>query len=380
MGARKLADMKTRSDNGTADLPSLPSPTVHVVVVGAGFIADEHMAALRGRTDAALVGVVDVDPARAADAARRNGGVRFTTDLAEALAWPETDACIVCTPNFTHAALARSIAAAGKHLLIEKPLTTTVADATEVADAFDSAGTVLMAAHTHRFYDYGRTVKRAIEQGVVGRPLATRLAILAGWIWPDWRAWMIDPVKSGGHALHNGVHLLDLVTWWHGAEPVSVYARGRKQTAAELGIWDYLEMTVQFDDGSTAVCEMSRGHRGGTIGQRDVQVIGTDGVLSLPWDGDAGMLLSERGDALVPAAGRNGFAVQLGAWLDAIAGSAPQMTAAEAVRAVAMGVAAERSIASGLPVALADVLADSSAAVTQAARTAQAQAAGGATA
>lgn len=350
--------MKIRSENGTDEVRS---GVTGVVVVGAGFIADEHIAALRGRTDAVLAGVVDVDPERAQAAGRSNGGVRCTTDLAEALAWPGTDACIVCTPNFTHAPLAREIAAAGKHLLIEKPLTTTVGDAVATAQAFEAAGTVLMAAHTHRFYDYGRTVKRAIDEGLVGRPLNTRIAVLAGWIWPDWRAWMIDPVKSGGHALHNGVHLLDLVTWWHSARPVTVYARGRKQTASELGIYDYLEMTVRFDDGSSAVCEMSRGHRGGTVGQRDVQVIGTDGVLSLPWDGDASLLLSERGDASIPAAGRNGFAVQLAAWLDAIAGGEPAMTAAEAVTAVALGVAAERSIATGLPVDLADVLAEADA-------------------
>jgi predicted dehydrogenase len=329
-----------------------------VLVVGAGFIADHHIAALSGRSDAVLAGIVDVDPVRAAAAARSYGGVRWTSDLGEALAWPDVDACVVCTPNFTHTAIANRIAEAGKHLLIEKPLTTTVADALAVAAAFAGAGVVLMAAHTHRFYDYGRTVKRVLDEGTVGRPLATRITVPAGWIWPDWRAWMIDPQKSGGHALHNGVHLLDLVTWWHGVRPVFVYARGRKQTAAELDIYDYLEMTVSFEDGSSAVCEMSRGHRSGTVGQRDVLVIGTEGVLSIPWDADSSLLLSEHEDATVPAIGRNGFAVQLGAWIDAIGGAAPVMTPDAAVAAVVMSVAAERSIAIGEPVRIADILAE----------------------
>jgi predicted dehydrogenase len=328
---------------------------VGIVVVGTGFIADEHIGALRGRRDAELIGVVDTDPDRAAAAARRNGGVPYTTDLAEALAWPGVDACVVCTPNGTHHALAMAVARAGKHLLIEKPLTVTVPQAREAADAFAAAGTVLMAAHTHRFYDYGRAVKNAVDAGEVGRPELVRLAILGDWIWPDWRAWVLDPAASGGHALHNGVHLLDLATWWLGARPESVHARGRRQTAAELEIHDYLEMVVRYTDGSVAVCEMSRGHRTGGVGIRDVLVLGSEGLLTLPWNGDAAPLLSERGYTQLAAPGSNGFAVQLGAWLDAIAGHAPAMPVEDAVLAVAMGVAAERSIAEGRPVPLAEV-------------------------
>lgn len=332
-----------------------PARPLGIVVVGTGFIADEHIGALLGRPDADLVGVVDTHAGRAAAAARRNGGVRYTTDLAEALAWPDADACIVCTPNGTHHALALAIADAGKHLLIEKPLTVTVPEAVEVADAFASAGTVLMAAHTHRFYDYGRAVKSAVDAGEIGRPEVVRLAILGDWIWPDWRAWVLDPAASGGHALHNGVHLLDLATWWLGARPESVYARGRKQTAAELDIHDYLEMVVRYADGSVAVCEMSRGHRTGGVGLRDVMVLGSEGLLTLPWNGDGSPLLSERGFSQVPAPGGNGFAVQLAAWLDTIAGREPAMPVRDAVLAVAMGVAAERSMALGRPVSLAEL-------------------------
>lgn len=344
--------MEQRSTPERRDHEDLAS-VLGVLVIGTGFIADAHIAALRARSDAELVGVVDIDPVRAATAGRTNGGVAFTTDLAEALAWPGVDACIVCTPNWTHRQIAVAVAEAGKHLLIEKPLATSVADALAVAQVFSAAGVVLMAAHTHRFYDYARTVKAAIEEGAIGQPVFVRLAILGGWIWPDWRAWVLDPARSGGHALHNGVHLLDLATWWIGGQPVSVFARGRKATAAELDIYDYLEMVVRYADGSTAVCEMSRGHRTGSLNVRDVLVLGTEGTLTLPWDGDSSIVLAEQGAGLVPAAGRDGFAVQLTAWIDAINGAAAAMSPAEAVNAVAMGVAAERSIVTGQPVELA---------------------------
>lgn len=325
-----------------------------IVMVGAGFIASIHATAIAASRRASLVGIVDTDPGRAAGFAKAQGGIRFTTDLAEALVWPEVDAAIVCTPNSTHASVGAVIADAGKHLLIEKPLATTVADAQALAGRFSRAGLVLTAAHTHRSYDYGLAVKRSLDSGLVGRASFARLTLLGTWIWPDWSAWAINAEMSGGHALHNGVHLLDLVTWWLDAEPVTIYARGAKQTSAEIDIYDYLEMLVGYADGSSALCEMSRAHRPSVYTQpkRDLLVLGSEGILSQEWDGESAVLVGETGTSGVPAAGHDGFARQLESWLDTIAGLPPSMPIADAVRAVAMGVAVEESIATGRPVEL----------------------------
>jgi predicted dehydrogenase len=337
-----------------------------VLVVGAGFIADSHIRALAGEPRAELAGVVDVDAARAQALAYANGNVRYSSRLAEALAWPGVDAVIVCTPNDTHEALALEVAAAGKHLLVEKPLATTVAGARRVVEAFGSAGRTVATAHTHRSYDYGRAVRAVIESGTIGQPVVARLSVLGGWIWPDWRAWVLDPERSGGHALHNGVHLLDLVTWWLGDEPRRVYARGRTQTAAELRIYDYLEMTVEYASGGTAVCEMSRAHRPGSFGYREVFVAGTTGLIEQGWDAESSLLFTEQGLQLVPAAGGDGFARQLAGWLDTIEGAEPLMTPDDAVLAVALGAATELSIARGEPVELAEALGSDAASVVTA--------------
>lgn len=326
-----------------------------VAIVGAGFIADHHGAAVRGSSRARLVGVVDVDASRASAWARTAGGVPWTTDLAELLARDDVDACIVCTPNHTHEAIAVQVAEAGKHLLIEKPLAITVESANAIVAAFEAAGRTVMAAHTHRFYDYARAIGDVIAGGSIGRPVFARLALLGGWIWPDWRAWVLDPAKSGGHALHNGVHLLDLVTTWMSDEPRRVFARGRKATAAELGIYDYLEMTIEFAGGASAVCEMSRGHRPAALDRRDALVVGTKGVLQLPPDRWGSPVFTEAGAAVLSPPGSDGFAVQLNAWLDAVGGGEPAMPPADAVRAVVLGVAAERSIELGVPVTLDEV-------------------------
>ncbi|MDF5756393.1 Gfo/Idh/MocA family oxidoreductase [Spongiactinospora sp. TRM90649] len=332
------------------------SASVGVLVVGTGFIAAQHAAAIHAEPRLELLGVVDIDPGRAAAASRANGGVPWFTDLGAALAETGAGACVVCTPNDTHADLAVQVAEAGAHLLIEKPLATDVAGARRAAEAFARAGRVLMPAHSHRYYDYALTVRDVIRAGELGAVDLVRLSLLGGWIWPDWRGWMLDPARSGGHSLHNGVHLLDLVTWWTGDIPETVYARGRRQTAAELRVYDYLEMTVAFAGGAVAVCEMSRGHRPTSYARRDVLVSGSGGILTLPWDAEAGSVTDESGTALLPPGGTDGFATQIAAWADAVTGGPPAVTAEDGLLAVAMGVAAERSIAEGRPVPVAEVL------------------------
>jgi predicted dehydrogenase len=164
---------------------------------------------------------------------------------------------------------------------------------------------------------------------------------------------VLDPRRSGGHVLHNGVHLLDLATWWIGDEPRSVYVQGRKETSADLAIHDYLSMIVRFTGGATAVCEMSRANRPRTFGYREVFVQGTRGAVSLPWDAESGLAFLEGGTSLLPGDGQSGFDREVVAWVAAIRGEAgPAVTGEEARRAVALAVAGEESLRSGEVVAL----------------------------
>jgi predicted dehydrogenase len=328
--------------------------TVGVGVVGTGFVASMHLAALSKLRDVRLVGVADVDAGRARSAVRGVDGARWTTSVDELLAWPDLDGCIVCTPNDTHVEIGLAIASAGKHLLMEKPLAITRDGCDRLVDAFAQRKLVVMGAHTHRFYDYGRTVKQTIEAGDIGRPVYVRLAILGGWIWPDWQAWVIDPRRSGGHVLHNGVHLLDLATWWMGDTPVSIYVQGRKETSGDLEIYDYLSMMVRYSAGATAVLEMSRANRPRTFAYRDVFVQGATGALRLPWDAEQGIAFLEGGTSLLPGDGQIGFDREVAAWIDAIRGSsAPAVSGEDARLAALMAIAGEESLRSGEVVALA---------------------------
>jgi predicted dehydrogenase len=298
---------------------------------------------------------MDVDKGRAEQAAR-TAGARPTTRLDELLSWPDVDACVVCTPNDTHASVGRAIARAEKHLLMEKPLTIDVHSAAAMTRDFAERGLVLMPAHTHRFYDYGRAIKATIDGGSIGRPVYVRLAVLGGWIWGDWRAWVLNPERSGGHVFHNGVHLLDLAAWWIDDEPISVYAQGRKETSGDLAIYDYLSLVVRFRHGATAVCEISRANRPRTFAYREVFVQGTRSAVSLPWDAEQGVAFLEGGTSLLPGETQLGFTRQAEAWIAAVRGDGPvPISGVEAQRSVALACAGETSLVSGEVVALEDV-------------------------
>jgi predicted dehydrogenase len=328
---------------------------IGVGIVGSGYVAGLHLNALSNMPGVRVVGVMDVEAARAEQAAR-SVGARATARLDELLDWPEVDACVVCTPNDTHAGLGKAIAHAGKHLLMEKPLTIDVSSAAALTHDFAQRRLVLMPAHTHRFYDYGRAIKRTIDDGAIGRPVYVRLAVLGGWIWGDWRAWVLNPERSGGHVFHNGVHLLDLTAWWIDDEPVSVYAQGRKETSGDLAIYDYLSLIVRFRNGATAVCEISRANRPRTFAYREVFVQGTRGAASLPWDAEQGVAFLEGGTHLLPGETQLGFTRQAAAWIKAVRGetTAP-INAIEAQRSVALACAGETSLRSGEVVMLEDV-------------------------
>jgi predicted dehydrogenase len=160
--------------------------SVGIGVIGTGFVANMHLAAIAKLTDAHLAGVADIDAGRARSAVKGIDGARWTTRVAELLRWPDVGGCIVCTPNDTHVDIGLEVAAAGKDLLMEKPLAITVDGAQTLERVFREKDLVLMGAHTHRFYDYGRTIKRTIDMTTSGDRSTF-----------DWPSWVAGSGRTG---------------------------------------------------------------------------------------------------------------------------------------------------------------------------------------
>ena len=228
-----------------------------------------------------------------AEAARDQwGSGEVVADWPGVLARDDVDAVVICSPNASHAELAIAAADAGKHVLVEKPVATTVADADAMVAAAERAGVVLMGAHNLRFAPPYAAAARAVADGLIGDVVGARVAMGHGGPegWTRDAAWFRDPALSGGGALIDlGIHVADLLRAVTGDEvaEVSAFVRRRAPDAVE-------------ESGSVALAL-----RGGGVGHLSAswEVRGTADHLLLV-HGTEGSLAVERGQAVVrPASG-----------------------------------------------------------------------------
>ncbi|MDF2989545.1 MAG: Gfo/Idh/MocA family oxidoreductase [Microbacterium sp.] len=320
-----------------------------VAIVGTGAIAVSHATALRDSEKAALRVVCDLD----ADRARAFGDswrVAWTADLDEVLGDDGVDAVIVCTPNRTHEAIGRRVLEAGKHLLMEKPLAMSHAAAEGLARLADGRGLSLVVGHIHRHTDQGVAIRDLIASGGVGEPRFVRITMNGGWLWGGWDSWVLDPTQSGGHALHNGVHLMDLANWWIGAAPERVFAAGQHVTSSALAIHDYLTIQLSYPGGAAAICEISRAERPRDQTFVEVRVVGTDGVVERRWDAEGLVTWGDSGSRVLDVRGPLGraFLRQLDSFVDAMRDrSMANPPPRDAVAVIALAEAATRSAEAG---------------------------------
>lgn len=325
------------------------SKPLGIGIVGVGNIAASHIAALRAIPDAALVAVCSRDAARAREVARTEGCAEFGS-IEELLADDNVEAVIVCTPNMTHEELGLQVLASGRHLLMEKPLAMTAEGARALQEGAAACGLQLAVGHSHRFTDQSLAIRQALDSGVIGMPRFVRIAMNGGWVWPDWQHWVLNPALSGGHSLHNGIHLVDLASWWIGEEATSVFSAGQHATSGALDIYDYLVIELGFASGAAAVCEVSRAERPRSASYVEITIVGTEGVLTREWDAEGVLARVDHGLTAwsVDGAGERAFVREVQSFVDAIHGLGEVVpSVAAAVHAVELTVASEESLATG---------------------------------
>lgn len=213
--------------------------TLGVAVVGAGSIATAHLDAYRRQPEAEVVAVCDRHPERAAALAARYGVDGVHTGPETLLADDRVDAVSLCTANASHAELAVAVLASGRHVLVEKPLATTLADALAVEAAALSSGRVAQVGFVRRFSGNVVALKRFVDAGDLGEIYYGRATNLRRAGHPG--GWYGDRERSGGGPLIDiGSHVLDLAWYLMGRpEPVSVsgntYARLGERPASVRG-------------------------------------------------------------------------------------------------------------------------------------------------
>jgi len=222
--------------------------------------------------------VWDEDPA-IGTAAADQFGTTFEPDLDNLLARDDIDAVIIGSENVHHARHAIAAANEGKHVLCEKPLATTVADAQAMVDACERNGVKLQTAFPVRFTPSTVALRKAVRDGVIGTPLA--VAARNPGTCPH--QWFVDPALSGGGAvMDHTVHVVDVLRWIFDAEFTEVYAEISTRIH-DIPVDDTGLLMMKMSNGLPVSLDTSWSRPGNwpTWGGVTIDVIGEEGVLSL---------------------------------------------------------------------------------------------------
>ena len=220
-------------------------------IVGCGAIAPTHAEAM----GPSLAGVFDVDAARAKSLGERFGVPAFESleELCGAV-----EAVSVCVPSGLHAEVGLACAAFGRHVLVEKPLDTTLEKATALVEGCRKAGVRLGVVSQHRFSKQIRRLREAVEMGELGRMLAGDASVKwyrtqAYYDAGDWRGtWALD---GGGCLMNQGVHTVDMIQWIMGGVAA---VRAQVRTAAHaIEVEDQANALIEYRSGAIGVLQAS---------------------------------------------------------------------------------------------------------------------------
>ncbi len=240
-----------------------------IVIVGAGFAARVvHLPGYKA-CNTPVAAVCDLDAARAQKLAADFGIPKVYSDWREMIEAEKPDLVSVCLPNALHRDITIAALEAGAHVLCEKPLATSVAEAREMFDAARKAGRVLMAGQHRRYDAEARAIKRVIDSGALGEIYHVEVDALRRLGIPTWGAFHQKSASAGGALFDIGVHMLDQAIWLIGnPKPISVSAiiqrrfgtrpdiariMGNTWDPEKFDVEDFAVAFVRFENGTTLV-------------------------------------------------------------------------------------------------------------------------------
>jgi predicted dehydrogenase len=220
------------------------SPPIGVAMVGYGYWGPNLARNVAESPELRLCALCDSDPARLRLFARRHPEAQAVRELDVVLEDPEVQAVVVATPPQTHAALARRALEAGKHVLVEKPLATRLADARELARIAGETGRVLMPGHTFVYSPAVNAVRELIRDGVVGDVHFITSARMN-----------LGKYHVNGVLCDLAPHDLSILLHWLGQPVVEVAASG--SSVLRVGVPETAFLTLAFAEGPTANVQIS---------------------------------------------------------------------------------------------------------------------------
>jgi len=223
-------------------------------LIGAGIWGQTHAKTYASSREVKFVGICDTNLDRAKEVAKKYGVKHITADYRELLESDSVDAVSIVTPDPYHTEIAVAAAEAGKHVLIEKPLATRTEDCLAILRAAKKAGIKLMVDFHNRWNPPFAKIKRALENGELGTPLAAYIRLSDTTEVPlKWLPW----AAKSSVLWFLGSHCVDALRWVFEDEVESVFATSRSTYLRSLGCNtpDFFHSILQFRKGGSVIME-----------------------------------------------------------------------------------------------------------------------------
>lgn len=356
-------------------------PAIRIAIIGPGKVGHLHAKAVRQLPDTELVAVCGRSPEKTAAFARPYGIAAYT-DIARMIQTERIDLCLVCTPHPAHREPTVAALDAGAHVLVEKPLASSLADCDAMLEAARRNGRQLGVISQRRFYESSLRIRAAIDAGKIGTP-ALGMVIMLGW--RDEAYYRSDPWRGkwaeegGGVLVNQAPHQLDLLLWYMG-EVDEVYGQWRNVNHPYIEVEDTAVAILKFKNGGIGNIVVSNSQQPGLYGKVHIHgrngasvgvqtdggsmfVAGRSSITEPPYNdtwtvpGEADMLETWKAEEVALFnridATTHYFGVQIGEFAEAIRQNRPPLvTGEDGRRVVELFTAIYESTRTGLPVQL----------------------------
>lgn len=270
-----------------SDASPAPDSPMGIAFVGCGEIAAFNAAGIKASRFAKLVQVMDLNEATAKSLGKQFG-VPYTTDLDAILTNADVEAIIIAVPHNLHAEVALKAAAASKHVIVEKPIATTLADADSMIEACKRAGVALSILFSFRYEPHIQRAREIVQAGALGDIVGTSIQFAtekpagywgqgySGRALTDWRgSW---EKCGGGVLIMNICHTIDYFQYITGLEVAQAYSEFSTLNSP-VEVEDIISVTLRYTDGAIGNIQAATLTRGEKISEE--RIWGTHGSMTL---------------------------------------------------------------------------------------------------
>ncbi len=247
-----------------------------VCIIGCGYISRVHIEAYLGYSESIILSLCDTDLEKAKSAGEQYGVESYFQSYQEVLGREDIEIVDICLPNFLHEEVAVAALNADKHVLLEKPIATTLSGADAIISAAQASDRKFMVAESDRFVQASVTMDVLIREGALGDVFWVQGNAFGTFKPSGWR--LSKSLLGGGVLVEWGIHYIHTVNWLCGGEPQAVYARLHRSTYPEMEGEDSAFVMIEYASGITGQINVGYGIVGAP-NPPHLMVCGSEGTL-----------------------------------------------------------------------------------------------------